>query len=184
MRAPCFSRSDTFEFLTNYAEKILLQRIITSRSYNVRRKNEHTWYIMRDTVDSSSSSKDIIPKFRRVREISLLHKNNLNLLTCSCGGVQRFLMPCSHSIAVLRSLGHHVRLGNIHYRWNKVLSYYIHDDSNLQSNMRSCLLSMVHVMNSIMCMRRKSWYGFPLDDEQTIGAYENVQEDDVLRKNE
>jgi len=180
MRTPNYSRSGTFRFLTEYAEGILLARMLKSKAYDVRQDNPTLWYVIhRDNYEKNDFIVDsIYPRFKRVRQVSLLKKQGVDLMSCTCGSICRWGMPCPHSIAVLSSLKQSITLSNIHYRWYKVLAYSIHDDENIiDDTIKRKLMDVQLVMNSIVCPIRRSWIGFPLDENQVVATTSYVYDD-------
>ncbi len=155
-----------------------MARILKSKKYRVRQDNHTLWYVVAD--DGRDSIEDsIYPRFKRVRQISLLKKHGINLMSCTCGSICRWGMPCPHSIAVLSTFNLNVKLQNVHYRWYKVLAYSIHDDDNIiDDTIKRSLTDVQRVMNSIVCPIKRSWIGFPLDEEQVLSLSSIVDDND------
>ncbi len=164
-----YSKSETFQFLTKYAEGILLARIQKSKKYFIRQQTITLWYVMYDSNNANDSQSDIFPRYKRVREVSISRYRNCDIMTCSCGSPQRWLLPCQHCIAVLNSVDSVVVLPNIHLRWWKHFSYYLHENDSLtDSTFKELMTEVQSIHKSLICPNRKSWLGFPLDRNQVV----------------
>lgn len=90
-------------------------------------------------------------------------------MTCSCGSPQRWLLPCQHCIAVLISVDCVVVLPNIHLRWWKHFSYYLHENDSLtDSTFKELMTEVQSIHKSLICPNTTSWLGFPLDRKQVV----------------
>jgi hypothetical protein len=120
-----WSDSLTKEYLTSYAEGLACVNFDKRLHYNVRRQDDKSWYVMRksttinsDCVTSENSNKSI--RFDRVRRVYI---DPEGYMTCTCGYVQRHLMPCVHICAVVDKREYYVP-SMFHVRWYKCFNYY------------------------------------------------------------
>ena len=133
-----WSNSMTKDILTKYAEGIACHNFDVRHNYNVRRIARHTWYVLYKNigkVEKMDESKDI--KYDRVRTVII---DNQGYMSCSCGYVQRMLMPCWHICAIIDKREYYIP-SMFHVRWYKTFSYYYRPITN--ENMREQVLHWI-----------------------------------------
>lgn len=73
-----------------------------------------------------------IPSFVRVRIVDLVDET---YLTCTCGGCQKFVMPCEHVFSVFMLQDIEISVENVHIRWWNVYAYQTGLDENLKKKL-------------------------------------------------
>ena len=114
-RENLWSDSLTKDILTVYAEGLACYRFDKRKCYNVRRHAKATWYFLLKSigeVGEPSSTHQLI--FNQVGSISI---NHYVYIPCSYDGVQRYLIACRHSWAVLTNKKHY-EPSIFHIRWH------------------------------------------------------------------
>ena len=98
-----WSNSNTKDVLVPYAEGLACGNFDEREYYNMHRATEYCWYVLNKEAGTIRPNDDIQNniKFDRVR-IVLLDVNQF--MSCSCGYVQRYFMPCRHICAVLKDI--------------------------------------------------------------------------------
>ena len=88
--------------LTPYGEELACAQFDQRIHYNVHRNDKYLWWVLNKKAGcpSEANMNDECSKVRfdRVR-IVVIDVNGY--MSCSCGHVQRFLLPCRHICAVL-----------------------------------------------------------------------------------
>ena len=87
--------------------------------------------------------------FKRVRIVTL---NDNGFMTCSCGYVQRMMMPCSHICCVIQNANEYIPT-MFHIRWHKLFSYYYRN----QNILNSCNSTREAVENLFSITKSKSY---------------------------
>ena len=118
-RKALWSKSSTAPFLSKYALGILEQRIHQSDNYVVRRLSSTTWGVLHKSYSEGNYQEGEYTKFNRVRKVVIEDEGVPTIINCTCGGIQRFMLPCPHSLAMMEDLKMTVNLCNCHYRWHK-----------------------------------------------------------------
>ena len=97
------------------------------------------WYVLRKDFSPQVSSSI---KFDRVRTVYI---DVEGYMSCSCGYVQRMLMPCRHICSVLDKVENYVP-SLFHIRWYKLFNYYYtkHDNESICPNTKDTLASMLY----------------------------------------
>ena len=94
-----WSNSLTKEILTDYAEGIACKNFDIRNKYNVRRIATDTWFVLSKNVGIIQKlDNNEVKKFDRVCKVLI---DSEGYMSCSCGYVQRMLMPCRHICAVI-----------------------------------------------------------------------------------
>ena len=118
-----WSNSLTKDVLTPYGEGLACAQFDQRIYYNVHRNDQHLWWVLNKKagcpfVDERHDECKV--RFDRVRIVSI----DVNgFMSCSCGYVQRFLLPCRHICAVLDNIQYYVP-SLFHVRWHKDYNYY------------------------------------------------------------
>lgn len=120
-----WSDSLTKEYLTTYAEGLACVNFDNRLHYDVRRSDEHLWYVLRKFTHAPSrqvykSDHSTSIRFDRVRHVCI---DREGYMSCTCGYVQRNLMPCVHICAVLGRKEYYLP-SMFHVRWFKSFNYY------------------------------------------------------------
>lgn len=208
-RHPLWSISDTASYLTTYAEGILAHRRLRSQDYYVRRVSFNCWYVLIKSYNISESHSPIDERnstneegdvsygtsilyhepvsFLRVRKVTVdrlqCMESDTRYITCTCGGAQRWLLPCRHIIAVMTAADICVSLSNIHIRWWKVYGYNLHADEDTSSTMAQHLVDCERFYSSFFCKQLKSWVGCPLTKDQIFStelfSFELMEDDEI-----
>jgi len=117
-----WSNTNTKDVLVPYAEGLACDNFDKREYYNVHRSTEFCWYVLNKEAGTIPPNEDIANniKFDRVR-IVLLDDNQF--MSCSCGYVQRYLIPCCHVCAVLEDIKYYDP-SLFHIRWHKSFNYF------------------------------------------------------------
>ena len=117
-----WSNSNTKDILVTYAEGLACDNFDKKQYYNVHRNSAFTWFVLNKAAGTMPMNTDNASKikFDRVRTV-LIDANQF--MTCSCGYIQRFLLPCCHVCAVLKDLRYY-EPSLFHIRWHKSFNYY------------------------------------------------------------
>ena len=111
----------TKETLTDYAEGIACNNFDTRKNYNVRRIDTNKWFVLANNVGKRRKlHDDEVKKYDRVRKVFI---DSEGYMSCSCGYVQRMLMPCRHLCAVIGNPSYYIP-SMFHVRWYKKCFYY------------------------------------------------------------
>ena len=128
-----WSDSNTKDYLTTYAEGLACNNFDKRVLYIARKQSNKIWYVMKKDIKKDDDKKINILKFVRVRIVSI---DNDNFLSCSCGYVQRMLMPCSHVCCVLEKKQFYIP-SLFHIRWYKDFNYYYQRDFGKKNGTRN-----------------------------------------------
>ena len=117
-----WSNSLTRNQLTTYAEGLACKNFDQRTLYNVRRYNLKMWLVLKKEAGTKPPSLDESQKlyYDRVRTVCI---DPEGYMSCSCGKVQQYLMPCPHMCAVLGEKEYYVS-SLFHIRWHKTFNYY------------------------------------------------------------
>ena len=117
-----WSNSNTKDVLVPYAEGLACSNFDQREFYNVHRASAFCWYVLNKEAGTILPTLYIVNnvKFDRVRIVSL---DNHQFMSCSCGYVQRYFMPCRHICAVLNDIKYYDP-AFFHIRWHKSFNYY------------------------------------------------------------
>ena len=127
-----WTKSLTNGYLTDYAEGLSCSVFDRRFNYVSKKITTNTWLVCYKDFSPhlSCSNKERneglennpykpITKFQRVREVSI---TNDNFMTCSCGYIQRWLMPCMHICSII-SDKKYLTADLFHIRWWKYFDY-------------------------------------------------------------
>ena len=116
-----WSNSLTKETLTDYAEGIACNNFDTRHKYNVRQIDTYKWFVLAKNVGIMQKlDHNAAIKYDRVRKVLI---DSEGYMSCSCGYVQRMLMPCRHICAVIGNPAYYIP-SMFHVRWYKKFYYY------------------------------------------------------------
>ena len=117
-----WSKSLTKNVLTTYAEGLACKNFDQRVMYNVRRYSSYVWLVLKKESGLKPPSLDQSQKlyYDRVRHVTIDAELNMS---CDCGYIQRYLMPCPHMCAVIDQPEHLVP-SMYHIKWHKVFNYY------------------------------------------------------------
>ncbi len=126
-----WSNNATKNFLTDYAEHVVIGHLCHCTSYYVVRCGEIKWlvcskYSLDKVMIADITPKDAYPKFVHVREVTLSSTNNANIcqLKCLCSFYAQVGLPFAHVLL----LCHNVEPSMCKVRWWKVYRFsYLHD---------------------------------------------------------
>ena len=95
-----WSDSLTKDALTTYAEGLACDNFERGKTYHIRRNDEYSWWVLKDCagtlpLDSTESGTLL---YDRVRHVGI---DCNGFMSCSCGKVQMYLMPCQHICAII-----------------------------------------------------------------------------------
>lgn len=166
-RKALWSKSSTAPFLSKYALGILEQRIHQSDNYVVRRLSSTTWGVLHKSYSEGNYQEGEYTKFNRVRKVVIEDEGVPTIINCTCGGIQRFMLPCPHSLAMMEDLKMTVNLCNCHYRWHKLPAYFIHESMQNNDPLKENIESIKIFMDSMYSKSKRCWNGFPINNEQT-----------------
>ena len=85
----------TIDSLTTYAEGLACDNFERGKTYNIRRNDESSWWVLKDcagTLQVASHESETL-LYDRVRHVVI---DSDGFMSCSCGKVQMYLMPCQH----------------------------------------------------------------------------------------
>ena len=117
-----WSNSLTKNALTTYAEGLACKNFDQRIIYNVRRHSSNVWFVLKKEAGLNPPTLDQSQKlyYDRVRRVTLDPELNMS---CSCGYIQRYLMPCPHMCAVVDHPEYMVP-SMYHIKWHKIFNYY------------------------------------------------------------
>lgn len=144
-----WSDSNTKDCLTTFAEGLACNNFDKRVLYIARKQSNKIWYVMKKDIKKDDDKKINILKFVRVRIVSI---DNDNFLSCSCGYVQRMLMPCSHVCCVLEKKQFYLP-SLFHIRWYKDFNYYYQRDFGKKMVPETTL-----ALNSLLMVTRSKNY--------------------------
>ena len=126
-----WSDSLTKNDLTTYAEGLAYDNFDKRMLYNIWRNDQNTWWVLNKitgTMECASydSSKLL---YDRVRIVSI---DCEGFMSCSCGYVQMYLMPCQHICAVIDDKQLYAP-SMFHIRWHKLFNYYHGNNFGMKS---------------------------------------------------
>ena len=104
------------QFVVQFKYKDACDNFVKKQYYNVHRNSAFTWFVLNKAAGTMPLNTDNTSKikFDRVRTV-LIDANQF--MTCSCGNIQRFLLPCCHVCAVLKDLKYY-EPSLFHIRWH------------------------------------------------------------------
>ena len=117
-----WSNSNTKDNLVAYAEGLACDNFDKKFFYNMHCNSDFTWLVLNKETGTISPETDSAAKikFDRVRH-AIIDANQF--MTCSCGYIQRFILPCCHVCAVLKELKYY-EPSLFHIRCHKSFNYY------------------------------------------------------------
>ena len=123
-RIPTWVNCNVKNTLTKYALGIFCKNYDRRNEYLMYQSNNREWLVLHESNVSATKTSHSIPKFARVRKVTLDHDCFMN---CSCGRTNEYLIPCEH---ICRVVGKQEFFGlqQFHIRWNKDFSYYFNTD--------------------------------------------------------
>lgn len=117
-----WSDSLTKDSLTTYAEGLACNNFERGKTYHIRRNDESSWWVLKNCAGtctfSSRESETLL--YDRVRQVVI---DSEGFMSCSCGKVQMYLMPCQHICAIISEKKYYVP-SMFHIRWHKMYNYY------------------------------------------------------------
>ena len=109
------------ESLNDYALGLAVRVFDQSIKYYSVRVGPNRWYVMFKGVGYLKDRDSTLPQlYDRVRIVDV---DMEGYMSCSCGYVQRMLMPCRHICAVIKKQEYYVP-SLFHVRWHKLFGYY------------------------------------------------------------
>ena len=177
-----WSDSLTKDALTTYAEGLACDNFERGKSYNIRRNDEYSWWVLKDCagtlpLDSTESGTLL---YDRVRHVGI---DCNGFMSCSCGKVQMYLMPCQHICAIISQKKYYVP-SMFHIRWHKLYNYY-HGNSfgvKLATNSTDTIDKIVSWTNSNCYRESGSYKGVYVKDSKFFN--ELLQFDSLKSNNE
>ena len=119
-----WSNSRTKEILTEYAEGLACNNFDRRTLYHVRQICQFKWMVIyKKSISGFPEKKSSALSFQRVRTVTI---DTDGYMTCTCGYVQRMLMPCTHICAVIDKPDYY-EPSMFHVRWYKMFNYYYRD---------------------------------------------------------
>ena len=116
-----WSNSLTKDFLTEYAEGLACKNFDNRIFYESRRIDVNTWLVMsKKSMLRNEQNMQHGIVFQRVRKVII---DVEGFMSCSCGYVQRMMMPCCHICSIIDNSLLYVP-SMFHIRWHKSYYYY------------------------------------------------------------
>ena len=146
-----WSNSNTKQILTEYAEGLACNNFDRRLLYHVRQISQHQWMVIyKESILSKSGKISSGVSFQRVRKVTI---DRDGYMTCTCGYVQRMLMPCTHVCAVIGNMEYY-EPSMFHIRWYKMFNYYYRD---VEKN-EFCLKTNGAVENLLLVTRENGYH--------------------------
>ena len=163
-----WSSSLTKDVLTPYGEGLACDQFDQRIYYNVHRNDQYLWWVLNKKAGcpSADNMNDECSKVRfdRVRIVTI----DVNeYMSCSCGHVQRFLLPCRHICAVLGYIEYY-EPSLFHIRWHKDFNYY-HGNSfsrNIARNTDTALRELLVYTRANHYTQSGKYKGIPMMDSE------------------
>ena len=159
-----WSRSNTKDFLTSFAEGISCKTYDKHEEYVVRVVSLGRWMVLKKDSLELSTNISSIPSFIHVRKVVLTD----GFLNCSCNRPSQWLLPCVHIGAVLYSLNKMFTPSMFNIRWWKISDYFAERNDNRLADICK------------QCRTIDNRMGLHVGDELTIERME-MMEDDIHR---
>ena len=160
-----WSDSQTKNALTTYAEGLACDNFDNRKIYNVWRNDANSWWVMKKTAGTSAmvsyESSEIL--YDRVRIVNI---DCDGFMSCSCGKVQMYMMPCRHICAIIDKKEFYVP-SMFHIRWHKMYNYY--HGNNFGSKLAT---NSTHSINKIVTLTRNKCF-------RESGSYKGVYINDT-----
>ena len=161
-----WTSSNTSQYLTPYAEGLACRYFDRRDDYTTRSIKENEWLVIHTSSLINCNTQKVhsepSTKFCRVRKVQIKG----DFITCSCGHVQRWLMPCVHIYAVLDKQ-ELVLPSMFHLHWWKHFNYLFKNTSkdNNESVQLKLHESLKHVrMNHFDKNNNNQYIGCPIHD--------------------
>ena len=149
----------TTDFLTVYAEGLVCNIFDKRKVYKVRRHNKHTWCVLKKVSGEEGGPNSTNQHFL-IEYIQLLFI--MVNISCRCGHVQRYLIPCRHVCAVIGKKEYY-EPSMFHIRWHKLYHYY-HSNKYETSTTKH----IVDVLRYLLKVTRENYYD---DASKSKGMY-------------
>ena len=160
-----WSDSKTKNALTTYAEGLACDNFDNRKIYNVWRNDANSWWVLKKTAGTiamvSYESSKIL--YDRVRIVNI---DCDGFMSCSCGKVQMYMMPCRHICAIIDKKEFYVP-SMFHIRWHKMFNYY--HGNNFGSKLAT---NSTHSINKIVTLTRNKCF-------RESGSYKGVYINDT-----
>ena len=155
-----WSDSSTKESLTTYAGGLACDNFERGKIYNIWMNDENSWRVLNKCSGTigcvSYESRQLI--YDRVRIVSI---DSDGFMSCSCGKVQMYLMPCQHICAII-SLKKYYVPSMFHIRWHKLYNYYHGNSFGVK-----LATHITGTIDNIVCWTRNNCY-------RQSGSYKGV----------
>ena len=117
-----WSDSLTKNSRSTYAEGLACNNFDKRTLYNIWRNDENTWWVLKKVAGTMACASYDSCKilYDRVRIVCI---DSEGFMSCSCGKVQMYLMPCEHLCAIIEKKNLYVP-SMFHIRWHKLFNYY------------------------------------------------------------
>ena len=125
------SRSPTRQYIVLRSQAIADQNYDASKKIKMCRKSSSTWYCW--CFESTLSNDEAIwpmsalPRYRRVRHVTVKSRGNFRFLWCDCGFYDRIGIPCPHIFRVVGEMS----LNMFHIRHWRYYEAYYNDPTHL-----------------------------------------------------
>ena len=118
------------------------------------------WFVLSKQVCTRPNHETYEPlKYDRVRIVTI---NTDGYMSCSCGYIQRMLMPCRHVCAIIKEVEFYTP-SLFHIRWYKLYNYYY---KNNRATMNGCK-NMKDALETLLLSTRSNAYN-------TVGKYKGI----------
>ena len=112
--------------MTEYAEGLACNNFDRRANYTSRKITDNVWYVMyKSHLCNGKMTGHIGLSFKRLRIVTL---HDAGYMSCSCGYVQRMMMPCSHICSLMQDAKEYIPT-MFHIRWHKLFSYYFRNQN-------------------------------------------------------
>ena len=78
-------------------EGLIHSQLILADKYDLVQESENIWFVRHNENDQRTRSESPIPKYQRLRKVT---KSSDGSLSCTCGWLDCFQIPCCHIILV------------------------------------------------------------------------------------
>ena len=167
--------------LTPYAQGLVCKRFDVHDQYIVRLYGDNQWLVVKKSHLEEKHNDDENTDDENTQQLYFTRVSLVQIIdgfmSCTCGDVQQYLMPCRHIFAVIKKK-EYIEPNFFHLRWNKHFAYFFNRDygKTLAPNVTQVLNEIFEstTLNCFACSGSGRYKGVLVDNSK---FYQNIKTD-------